>query len=104
LGQSNDLTSEELRFRHDERATKAAPEAYERLIQDALEGNQTNFTRWTELAQTWQFVDAIIAAWHTTTAMPTYPAGTMGPKAASELLARDGNHWVWQPTHVQLAD
>ncbi|MFD1485774.1 glucose-6-phosphate dehydrogenase [Lacticaseibacillus baoqingensis] len=104
LGQSTELMPEELRFRHDERAAKAAPEAYERLIQDALQGNQTNFTRWTELSQTWQFVDTIIAAWQTTTAMPTYPAGTMGPKEATELLARDGNQWVWQPTRVQLAD
>ncbi|WP_390404996.1 glucose-6-phosphate dehydrogenase [Lacticaseibacillus jixiensis] len=104
LGQSNDLMPEELRYRHDERAAKTAPEAYERLIQDALHGDQTNFTRWTELAKTWQFTDTILAAWQHDSTMPTYPAGSMGPKEAFDLLAQDGNEWIWQPTRVQLAD
>ncbi|WP_461214345.1 glucose-6-phosphate dehydrogenase [Lacticaseibacillus sp. GG6-2] len=104
LGQSADLMAEELRYRHDERLAKNAPEAYERLIQDALQGDQTNFTRWTELAKTWQYVDQILAAWQNDTSMPTYPAGTMGPKVAFDLLARDGNEWFWQPTHVKMAD
>ena len=38
------------------------------------------------------------------TTMPTYPAATMGPKAAFDLLERDGREWFWQPRRVQLAD
>lgn len=104
LGQSNDLIPENLAFRHDPKLAKQAPEAYERLIQDALQGDQTNFTRWTELAKTWQYVDSILDAWQNDTTMPEYPAGTMGPQESFDLLARDGNQWHWQPTHVKMAD
>ncbi|WP_179395973.1 glucose-6-phosphate dehydrogenase [Lacticaseibacillus absianus] len=104
LGQTNVLEPEELRFRHDPAAAKAAPEAYERLINDALHGDQTNFNHWNELAQTWRYVDVILAAWAKDETMPTYAAGTMGPDAATALLERDGHHWFWQPTRIQMAD
>ncbi|WP_461225840.1 glucose-6-phosphate dehydrogenase [Lacticaseibacillus suihuaensis] len=104
LGQTNDLTPENLDFRHDKKAAQAAPEAYERLIEDALVGDQTNFNHWTELAATWRYIDVILAAWAKDDTMPTYPAGTMGPKAAFELLQQDGHDWFWQPTRIQMAD
>jgi tripartite-type tricarboxylate transporter receptor subunit TctC len=39
------------------------PEAYERLIHDAVRGDSTYFTRWDEVAQAWEFVDKIAQAW-----------------------------------------
>ncbi|WP_125705334.1 glucose-6-phosphate dehydrogenase [Lacticaseibacillus daqingensis] len=104
LGQTNVLAPAELAFRHDPAAAKSAPEAYERLINDVLHGDQTNFNHWNELAQTWRFVDVILAAWAKDKTMPTYAAGTMGPQAAKDLLARDGAEWFWQPTRIQMAD
>jgi glucose-6-phosphate 1-dehydrogenase len=75
-------------FRH------GLPEAYERLILDALLGDATLFTRSDEIEEQWALVDAIVAAWaRDRVAFPNYPAGTWGPPSADELLARDGRTW-----------
>ena len=63
------------------------PEAYERLILDAMLGDATLFTRADEIEEQWALVDAIVAAWRRDTpAFPNYPAGTWGPQAAQELV------------------
>jgi glucose-6-phosphate 1-dehydrogenase len=70
------------------------PEAYERLILDAMLGDQTLFTRIDEVEEQWALVDAIVAAWaRDRPAFPNYAAGTWGPPSADELLARDGRAW-----------
>jgi glucose-6-phosphate 1-dehydrogenase len=70
------------------------PEAYERLIVDAMLGDQTLFTRIDEVEEQWSLVDAIIAGWaRDRPAFPNYAAGTWGPPSAEELLARDGRTW-----------
>ena len=63
------------------------PEAYERLILDAMLGDATLFTRSDEIEEQWALVDAIVAAWRRNTpSFPNYPAGTWGPLAAQELV------------------
>ncbi len=63
------------------------PEAYERLILDAMLGDATLFTRADEIEEQWALVDAIVAAWRRDKpAFPNYPAGTWGPQAAQELV------------------
>jgi glucose-6-phosphate 1-dehydrogenase len=63
------------------------PEAYERLILDAMLGDATLFTRSDEIEEQWALVDAIVAAWRRDTpAFPNYPAGTWGPQAAQGLV------------------
>ena len=70
------------------------PEAYERLILDAMLGDATLFTRIDEVEEQWSLVDAIVAAWaRDRPAFPNYPAGTWGPTAADELIERDGRTW-----------
>ncbi|RSK27378.1 glucose-6-phosphate dehydrogenase [Bacillus sp. HMF5848] len=70
------------------------PEAYERLLHDCMLGDATNFTHWDEVALSWKYVDTISKAWSEKTAQfPNYEAGKMGPKAANELLEKDGYHW-----------
>jgi glucose-6-phosphate 1-dehydrogenase len=70
------------------------PEAYERLIVDAMLGDQTLFTRIDEVEEQWSLVDAIVAAWaRDRPAFPNYPAGTWGPPSSDELLQRDGRSW-----------
>jgi glucose-6-phosphate 1-dehydrogenase len=70
------------------------PEAYERLILDAMLGDPTLFTRTDEVEEQWSLVDAIVAAWkREKIAFPNYPAGTWGPNAADELIRRDGRSW-----------
>jgi glucose-6-phosphate 1-dehydrogenase len=70
------------------------PEAYERLILDAMVGDATLFTRADEIEEQWALVDAIAAAWkRDRPAFPNYAAGTWGPPSADELLHRDGRSW-----------
>jgi glucose-6-phosphate 1-dehydrogenase len=70
------------------------PEAYERLILDAMVGDATLFTRIDEVEEQWSLVDAIVAAWvRDRPAFPNYAAGTWGPPSAEELLERDGRSW-----------
>ncbi len=70
------------------------PEAYERLILDALIGDQTLFTRADEIEEQWSLVDAIVAGWHGDRPdFPNYAAGTWGPPAADALLHHDGRAW-----------
>ncbi|WP_234998237.1 glucose-6-phosphate dehydrogenase [Salirhabdus sp. Marseille-P4669] len=71
------------------------PEAYEKLLHDAILGDATNFTHWDEVALSWKYVDVIYDAWEKKKAsdFPNYESGTMGPTAADELLKEDGFHW-----------
>jgi glucose-6-phosphate 1-dehydrogenase len=70
-----------------------SPEAYERLITDAMRGDATLFTRNDEVEAQWQICDPIVAAWGGQPGpLPTYEAGSQGPKEADGLL-RDGDSW-----------
>jgi glucose-6-phosphate 1-dehydrogenase len=70
------------------------PEAYERLILDVMLGDATLFTRADEVDEQWSLVDAIVAGWRRDRpSFPNYEAGSWGPVAADELIARDGRSW-----------
>ena len=70
------------------------PEAYERLILDAMLGDATLFTRSDEVDEQWELVDSIVAAWRRDRPnFPNYEAGTWGPRSADELIHRDGRSW-----------
>ena len=70
------------------------PEAYERLILDAMLGDATLFTRADEVDEQLALVDTIVSAWRRDRpAFPNYEAGTWGPRSADELLHRDGRSW-----------
>ena len=70
------------------------PEAYERLILDAMLGDATLFTREDEVEEQWKLVDAVVGAWsRDRPAFPNYEAGSWGPATADDLLHRDGRSW-----------
>ena len=70
------------------------PEAYERLILDAMLGDATLFTRADEVDEQWALVDTIVSAWRRDRPVfPNYDAGMWGPRGADELLHRDGRSW-----------
>jgi glucose-6-phosphate 1-dehydrogenase len=75
---------------------KASPEAYERLLLDAMSGDATLFARRDEVEEAWLFIDPIEQAWHSKKDAPPlcfYPSGSWGPEEADELLAREGRIW-----------
>src|SRR5918994_927683 len=70
-----------------------SPEAYERLIMDAMRGDATLFTRDDEVEAQWRIIDPILASWERNEEpLATYAAGTPGPLEADEILA-SGHRW-----------
>jgi glucose-6-phosphate 1-dehydrogenase len=70
-----------------------SPEAYERLILDAMRGDATLFTRNDEVEAQWRICDPILAWWSAhPTELPKYPAGSQGPVEADEILL-EGHQW-----------
>jgi glucose-6-phosphate 1-dehydrogenase len=74
-----------------------SPEAYERLITDAMRGDATLFTRNDEVEAQWRICDPIVKSWAPThlqkpKPLAQYEAGSQGPKEAEELLL-EGHHW-----------
>ena len=70
-----------------------SPEAYERLIVDAMRGDATLFTRNDEVEAQWNICDPILQAWSQTPGpLAQYPAGSQGPAEAERLLV-DGARW-----------
>jgi len=71
------------------------PEAYERLLYDALLGDQTLFIRGDEAEAAWQVIDPIESAWAASkTAPQQYTPGSWGPQAAMNLIEFDGRRWL----------
>ena len=93
-GQGMETTPVKLNFSNKSFDGMNTPEAYEKLLYDCIRGDATNFTHWDEVALSWRFVDTISEVWSKEKAdFPNYPSGTMGPKEADLLLAKDGFHW-----------
>jgi glucose-6-phosphate 1-dehydrogenase len=68
--------------------------AYERLLLDLIEGDQTLFVRRDEVEAQWEWIDAIRAEWEKAGQEPrSYTAGSWGPSTAIALTERDGVTW-----------
>ena len=70
-----------------------SPEAYERLILDALLGDAPLFPHQREVDLSWRILDPVIEQWAASGAPEDYRPGSWGPEGAAELLARDGRAW-----------
>jgi len=73
----------------------ALPDAYERLLLDALEGDASLFTRSDGIEDSWRLIDAVLQGWERENKPPlvTYARGSWGPAEADLLMARDDNQW-----------
>jgi len=71
------------------------PEAYERLLWDAMVGDSTLFARQDEVMASWHIVEPILNEWKASSPsdFPNYPAGSWGPLAADDLIQKTGRHW-----------
>ncbi|MFO7742975.1 MAG: glucose-6-phosphate dehydrogenase [Anaerolineae bacterium] len=74
------------------------PDAYERLLLDALKGDAALFARADEIELAWSLIDPVVERWGGEEAPPLafYESGTWGPSEADRLLARDGRAWHQQ--------
>lgn len=74
----------------------ALPDAYERLLLDALQGDASLFTRADEIELAWELIDAVVGGWQSQYAPPleTYTPGSWGPAGAQALLKRIDATWT----------
>jgi glucose-6-phosphate 1-dehydrogenase len=90
-----EISRVDMDFSYAEAFGEDIPPAYETLLLDCLVGDQTLFTRSDEVDMQWSVIDPLLDYWkrRADRQIPTYEAGTWGPKEADELVARDGHVW-----------
>jgi glucose-6-phosphate 1-dehydrogenase len=85
----------DMEFNYAQAFGETAAPAYETLLLDVMIGEATLFTRSDEVEAAWRVVDPLIRHWedHPPKRMPTYAAGSCGPREADELIEQDGVEW-----------
>jgi len=93
-GMQMDIRPEELNFCYHCRFGEGF-DAYERLLINLLQGDQTLFVRNDAVEAQWRIVDPMLEYWesHPAADFPNYAPGSWGPPAADELILRDGQCW-----------
>ena len=98
-----DMRSVDMEFHYASSFGEAViPDAYERLLMDALNGDASLFTRADGVEAGWGIIDPIIESWASEpdrSPVVTYEKGSWGPVEADELLARGGHRWIMRCLH-----
>ena len=94
-GPSSPIQPVKMDFRYGSYFGQSPPEAYERLIWDCIVGDSTLFARGDEVAHSWDIFTPLLQYWasHPSKGFSTYASGSWGPKAADEMIAKDGRSW-----------
>ncbi len=88
------VQEQSLDFRYSSMSDTRLSEAYERLLLDCIQGDQTLYLRGDAVEATWTFIDPILQAWRDPQAkLYGYPAGTWGPRETDDLVAAVGGVW-----------
>jgi glucose-6-phosphate 1-dehydrogenase len=89
------LRMTDLDFRFQQKFAGVLPDAYQRLLLDALTGDASLFARSDEVELAWGIIDPILAAWQSPAAPPleTYPVGQWGPEASAHWMQEQGRQW-----------
>ena len=95
-GQITHIRDVNMDFRYGSSFGVQLAEAYERLLLDCILGDSTLYARKDMTERGWEIVMPILEHWAATrrdVSFPNYEAGSWGPQAAQDLLARAGRHW-----------
>jgi glucose-6-phosphate 1-dehydrogenase len=93
-GQDFKVRTVDMDFTYAEAFSEESPDAYERLLLDALIGDPTLFIRADEVRNAWRICDPILAAWRNgRPALTEYEPGTWGPSEADVLIGRESDAW-----------
>jgi len=94
------VRSVQMEFRYESAFGALVPEAYERLLLDAVLGDPSPFARKESLEDCWGIVTPVLRAWESEPAgdFPNYLPGTWGPLGSFELIERSGRRWrkLWR--------
>jgi glucose-6-phosphate 1-dehydrogenase len=91
-----DMRSVDMEFHYrDSFNDHSLPEAYERLLLEAIQGDASLFTRSDGIESSWRVIDPVLEGWgrQGKPKLVTYPRGAWGPAKADALLSRDGHVW-----------
>jgi glucose-6-phosphate 1-dehydrogenase len=89
------MRSVEMDFHYRDSFGDGLPEAYEKLLLDALDGDASLFTRSDAIEASWSLIDPVLHTWDTgTPALSEYQPGSWGPAEADRLLDQDGRSWL----------
>ncbi len=88
--QISTITSE---FDHKEFFQMKTPKAYEKLLLNIINSDQTNFPRWDIVETSWKIVDKLISCRDNCPVIFKYKSGTYGPKQSEDLLLKDNKKW-----------
>ena len=85
----------DLDFRFAREFTGSMPDAYQRLLLDAMNGDASLFARSDEVELAWGIIDPIVAAWQGPSAPPleTYPKGDWGPESCDRWIREQRRQW-----------
>ncbi len=93
-GTRSDVRPVNMDFRYGTSFGTDPPEAYERLLLDAIIGDSTLFTRWDSVEAAWSLLSPVIDAWgNGERPLEFYEAGSWGPDGARDLMEGDGREW-----------
>ena len=89
------MTPATMDFHYRDHFGQAPPDAYQRLLADALLGDQTLFLRGDEIEASWRYADAVLASWQSLGVPPlqVYEAGGWGPEDAGHLFGECQGSW-----------
>lgn len=93
------LNTVEMVFNYKDVTIDETPEAYETLLLEIMQCDQTLFMRADQVEEAWELLMPILDSWETKQSVnfPNYAAGSNGPETAEALIARDGFHWFSLP-------
>lgn len=99
-GQTMTLDPVDMTFNYDAANGEHAPEAYETLLLDVMEGDATLFMRGDQVDAAWKVIMPILETWENRMPQdfPNYAPDSWGPDDADALVARDGHTWINLPT------
>jgi glucose-6-phosphate 1-dehydrogenase len=105
-GAGFNIKNVDMDFHYSDLGETVVPEAYERLILDALIGDSTLYARADGVEAAWKFIDPILQAWQNDSSIKLYgyPAGTWGPKESSDLFGSAGDDWRYPCKNLTGAD
>ena len=95
-GSDEEMRSVEMDFHYRDTFSGGLPEAYEKLLLDALEGDASLFTRSDAIEASWKLIDPVLKSWESTNtpALSSYEPGAWGPAEADELLRKGSRSWL----------
>jgi len=95
LGEKISLNPVNMHFTYEESYKSKGHDAYQKVLNDIISGDQMLFNRSDELDSSWEFITEILKKWETGTApLPQYKAGSWGPKSSDNLIEKDGRKWI----------